>query len=617
MNQILTLARSRVRRGRVGARLAYLAAACVALVVAAPAFAQSDAWFEERPFPDRSFTLDDLGVTDYNGDGDLDVFTTNHLSTQLLMANDGTGSFEDRLTEAGLNHTPGFPGWEGPDGAPEIDAPGLYLYRSSGVTLRLTDPDESVSGELRFLAPVTISESSGAQVAITHDTTVSPPRYVARFSMTGNSILRLKPETATLPIEVRIDPPFPFSRVFVGQRAVRALGRQFNVFANDRHGMAWADYDHDGQIDVFITRGGHSGRIDRFKALAQDELMLGDGGTFHNSLSGSGISKGTCRGRGASAVDYDRDGLLDLLTTCFTGAPRLFRQRSARKFKSVSGRLKKVGAKGHSMIWQDLDRRGGPELVMARNGRFLVFRRKKRGFKRLQKVRGRHGSNVQKFTVADYDNDGDPDIFAAARSGSTLLRNRRGRLTKHNPRKVGLPPTALTANWVDYDNDGLLDLHLIPGGIYRQGPGNSFTRTGLAPPAAATVRAAASWFDFDADGDRDAVVGERHTDDGRFTSLRLLENRGASAHWLEVDLEGSPGNRQAVGAAVSASTPAGKQTQWVGQNDGSHLSQGHYRVYFGLGTATSARLKVRWPDGEVQRLGPVDADRIVRITEPG
>jgi hypothetical protein len=603
---------------RVGrATLAVATLACVALIGAPVARGQSDGWFETRPFPDRTFTLDDLGVTDYDGDGDLDVFTTNHLSTQLLMANDGTGGFEDRLTEAGLNHTPAFPGWEDHEGAPDIDGHGLYLFRQHGISLRLSDPGESVSGELRFLAPVSVSQSSGAQVAITQDTTQTPPRYVARFSMSGDSILRLKPETATLPIQVSIDSPYPASRVFVGHRAVRALGSQFTVFVNDRHGMAWADYDHDGHLDVFITRGGHSGHIDRYRALAQDELMLGDGTRFRNELAGSGISKGTCRGRGAAAVDYNRDDLLDLFVACFTGTPRLFKQRSARRFKGVSGRLAQVGAKGHSMIWQDLDARGGPELLMARNGRFVVYRRNKRRWKRLQKLNGRHGSNVQKFAVADYDNDGDPDVLAAARSGSTLLRNRRGRLTKRNPRSVGLPTASLTANWVDYDNDGLLDVHLIPGGIYRQAPRNTFTRTNLALPAGSTTRAVASWFDFDGDGSRDAVIGERHADDGRFTSLRLLENERAAGHWLEVELTGPPGNGEAVGAVVSAATPGRKQTQWVGQNDGSHLSQGHYRVYFGLGAATSAKLKVRWPDGEVQRLGAVDADRIVRISEPG
>jgi hypothetical protein len=70
-----------------------------------------------------------------------------------------------------------------------------------------------------------------------------------------------------------------------------------------------------------------------------------------------------------------------------------------------------------------------------------------------------------------------------------------------------------------------------------------------------------------------------------------------------VELTASPGNRQAIGAKVSAAVPARTHTQWVGRNDGSHLSQGHYRLYFGLGGATPVSVKVTWPDGSVRGLG--------------
>jgi ASPIC and UnbV len=102
---------------------------------------------------------------------------------------------------------------------------------------------------------------------------------------------------------------------------------------------------------------------------------------------------------------------------------------------------------------------------------------------------------------------------------------------------------------------------------------------------------------------------------GKVASLSLLENIGPAGHWLEVELTGPPGNRQAIGARVSAAAHGRTQTQWVGQNDGSHLSQGHYRLYFGLGGATSASVKVTWPNGSVQRLGSVEADRILRVSQ--
>jgi hypothetical protein len=591
-------------------------AACVAAVLAtaAPAGAQSDGWFVERPFPDRSFTLDDLGVVDYEGDGDLDVFTTNHLSTQLLMANDGSGSFEDRLTAAGLNQTPTFPGWEDDPNAPNLGASGLYIYRQGGVVLRLIGDEQAVSGQIQFLAPVTVLEATGAQVTVTRDTAQQPPRNVARFSMSGDSTLSLRPGSSGLPLAVSIDPPYPPADVFVGRRKVTPSSPQFTLYQRDRHGMAWADYNRDGHIDAFVTRGGVSGNIQRYKGVIQDELLLGDGSGFRDAIGGTGITKGTCRGRAAGAVDYNRDGLLDVFADCFGETPRLFRQRLNGTFKNVSSGLERARVHGTAFEWLDVDDRGGEELVAARKKKFDVYVRRKGKWERSEPIKGRHDANAQKLAVADYDNDGDPDIFAAAKSGNSLLVNRRGRFERRRPQSVGLPSSALTANWVDYDNDGLADLHLIPGGTFKQVAGHRFTQTGLALPAAPAVRGIAAWFDFNGDGARDAALATRGDPADKYTDLKLLENVGSTGHWLEVELTGPPGDREALGAKVSATVPGRTQTQWVGQSDGSHLSQGHYRLYFGLGTATAASLKVTWPDGSVRRLA-VQADRIVRIAQ--
>jgi hypothetical protein len=590
--------------------------ACVglALATAGGARAQADGWFEPRPLADPVFTLDDLGVADYDSDRDLDIFTTNHLSTQLLLTNDGSGSFEDRLTAANLNQTPGFPGWEDDPNDPDQTQPGLYIYRDSGIVLHQVGSGD-VTGELRFLAPTAVQQATGAQVALRRDTARKPPRTVADFSMGGNSTVRLKSESTGLPLEVAIDAPFPLSDVFVGRRKASPSSREFTLYQRDRHAMAWADYNRDGILDVFINRGGVSGNIGAYRGIVQDELQLGDGSAFHNAIAGTGISKGTCRGRAAGAVDYNRDGRIDVFADCFGASPRLFRQRENGSFKSVSATLNKSKVRGSTFEWVDVDDRGGEELVGAARRRFVVYKRKRKRWKRAQSLRGRHDPNAHKLTVADYDNDGDPDLFGAARSGSSLLVNKRGRLRTVKPKSVGLPPSAMTANWVDYDNDGLTDLHLIPGGLFRQLPGNRFTQTGLAMPGGPPVKAIAAWADFNGDGSRDGALALRQPDAGRYTELSLLDNVGPVGHWLQVELTGPPANRQALGAKVSAAVGGTVLTQWVGQNEGSHLSQGHYRLYFGLGAADAASVKVTWPDGTVKRLGTIGADRLVRARQ--
>ncbi|MGH2993792.1 MAG: FG-GAP repeat domain-containing protein, partial [Solirubrobacterales bacterium] len=415
-----------------------VAGVCVvcAIATAAPAGAQGDGWFEPREFPAQAFTLDDLGVVDYEGDGDLDVFTTNHLSTQLLLANDGSGAFEDRLTAAGLNQTPAFPGWEDDPNQPGMDAPGLYIYRNAGVTLRLVGSGQPVSGELRFLAPLTVEQATGAQVAVTQDGSQQPPRTVARFSMSGDSTVRVKPESTGIPLDVSIDPPFSLLDVFAGRRAVNPSSRQFTLYQRDRHGMAWADYNRDGHLDIFVTRGGVSGNIDLYKGVIQDELLLGDGSRFEDAIAGTGIRKGTCRGRAAASVDFNRDGRLDVFADCLGESPKLFRQRANGSFKSASGALRRANVRATAFVWLDVDERGGDELIAVRKKRFVVHRLRKGRWELAQMLRGRHDANVQKLAVADYDNDGDPDIFAAAKSGSSLLVNRRGRLHVEKPKSA-------------------------------------------------------------------------------------------------------------------------------------------------------------------------------------
>jgi ASPIC and UnbV/FG-GAP-like repeat len=602
--------------GRGGAVLVAGALVVCALVAAAPAGAQSDGWFDRTQLAPPSFTLDDLGVADYQEDGDLDVFTTNHLSTQLLLANDGTGSFDDRLTAANLNQTPAFPGWEDHPNRPrDLSEPGLYIYRDAGLVLQRVGGGGTVSGEVRLLAPTTLQQATGAQVALRLDPAQQPPRTVADFSMSANSTVRLKGESSGLPLEFSVDAPFSPSNVFVGRRAVSPTSSSFTLYQRDRHGMAWADFNRDGRLDIFVSRGGVSGNISRYTGVVQDEMLLGDGSTFVDAIAGTGISKGTCRGRAAGAVDYDDDGRLDVFADCFGESPQLYRQRPNGSFKSVSARLERDDVHGTAFEWLDVDGRGRPELIGARKSRFVVYALRMGEWEQAQVLKGRHEANAQKLTVADYDNDGDPDIYAASKSGSTLLVNRRGGLRPEGPKSVGLPSKAWTANWVDYDNDGLTDLHVIPRGLYRQGPGHRFSQAGLALPGGRPIRAIASWFDFDSNGSRDAVLAIRHDDAGRFTDLSLLDNAGPVGRWLEVELTGPPGNRQAVGAKVTARAGERTLTQWVGQSDGSHLSQGHYRVYFGLGAASAAALEVTWPNGEVERLGSVKADRVVRASQ--
>ena len=167
---------------------------------------------------------------------------------------------------------------------------------------------------------------------------------------------------------------------------------------------------------------------------------------------------------------------------------------------------------------------------------------------------------------------------------------------------------------VDVDSDGLLDLHAPPNGVYRQHPDHQFTLEWELAAATTSLRGArAAWFDADNDGFRDVIVALQ--DPEKQWGVSFYRSLGNANHWLEVNLVGLPGNRQALGATITVATPAGVQTAGVGWAEGSHYGQGHYRLYFGLGPYDEVdSLTITWPDGIRQTLKSVAADQILTLS---
>jgi hypothetical protein len=234
-----------------------------------------------------------------------------------------------------------------------------------------------------------------------------------------------------------------------------------------------------------------------------------------------------------------------------------------------------------------------------------------------------------KLITADYDADADLDVFSSSKRGNILLKNQGGRFEFVDPASAGLPAKSTTANWVDYDNDGLTDLHLVPQGLYRQRQDHSFEKTRLLAFHPEQYQAAiVNWFDLDNDGRMDALLALNPKPSFKrwweFTKdpthpqtweVRAYRNNLSSAnHWLQLRLVGATGNRQALGAKVTVTTPARRQTQEVGSNEGAFFSQGHYRLYFGLGPHDRVdSIRIRWSDGAMQELRNVSGDRLLTI----
>jgi hypothetical protein len=113
-------------------------------------------------------------------------------------------------------------------------------------------------------------------------------------------------------------------------------------------------------------------------------------------------------------------------------------------------------------------------------------------------------------------------------------------------------------------------------------------------------------------------TGEAQGREGQRRQIRLAvlnyRNVGPVEQRLELNLFGTSGNRQAIGARVTITTPQGHQTQTVGASEGADLSQGHYRLYFGQGNHQSTQtISIHWPNGQAQELGDNMADRLLTV----
>jgi hypothetical protein len=260
-----------------------------------------------------------------------------------------------------------------------------------------------------------------------------------------------------------------------------------------------------------------------------------------------------------------------------------------------------------------------------------VVRQSSEEARKIGSARGNYWFYDGKFAVTDYDRDGDPDVFSSSKRGNLLLRNQNGRFEIVDVAAAGLPPRSTTASWVDFDNDGLPDLHLVPQGMFRQRADHTFEETRiLAVDPGRYDAAIVNWADLDNDGRLDVLMAlDESAAFSRWWEFRkppkqrgrwevvALRNVGDAGHWLQVDLAGDPVNRQGIGAAVSIGVGESVLLQTVGANEGSFFSQGHYRLHFGLGSHAKAdAIKVRWSDGYEQVLKEVAANRLVTVVRP-
>ena len=427
------------------------------------------------------------------------------------------------------------------------------------------------------------------------------------------------------------------------------------------------DFDNDGFEDLFITYWG------------QNILYRNENGTFKDVTSTAGLLTTDRRWTsGASFLDFDRDGNLDLFFTEYLdfdptkiakpgdpgqcnwkgipvncgpkglpmGRHHLYHGNGKGGFKDTtqaSGVDKAAPLYGMTTVVADYDEDGWVDIYIAsdstpsqmlinqHNGTFLD-----QGLARGVAV-SEDGVEQAGMGVAlgDFFREGRLSIFKTnfADDTSNLYQNLgQGQFTDQASRK-GLSAKSRFMNWgagaEDLDNDGWPDIFFVGGNVFpeverklpaypHKAPRMLYRGTGngrFAPVLDSTLTVPHS--------SRGAAFGD-FDNDGDIDILIVNLNEAPSllrnnlppnaAHWLNIKLEGTSSNRSAIGATVIA-TFAGKPLAKSVTSQESFYSVNDRRLHFGLGASTKANIEIRWPSGKIEKLSDLGANRLHQIRE--
>jgi enediyne biosynthesis protein E4 len=429
-------------------------------------------------------------------------------------------------------------------------------------------------------------------------------------------------------------------------------------------GCVWGDFDNDGYPDLFVTQYGknvlYHNNGDGTFADVTDKAGVGglESGAFHS---------------GATFLDYDRDGwpdlyvgsyvdlgdkryckLGDVLSSCapseYRGSPdALYHNNHDGTFTNVTraaGIYQPLG-KNLSVEAGDYDNDGWPDLFVANDGlnAYLYHNEHNGTFKEIGLSTGMAVTSrgtvmaAMCISLGDYDNDGQLDLYISdfQRSSDHLWHNDGKGFFDEVSDEAGITQStrdvlSFGGGFVDYDNDGLLDIFIANGHVYPEveqaTPGTRYRQInslfhnesggkfaevskvsgdGFQTPHAAR---GAAFVDFDNDGFVDVVVANNGD-----PPLLLHNSGGNGNNFLNFKLIGKKSNRDAMGARIHVVSGTASQIREIA-GGGSYLSQSDLRANFGLGRAKRAELvEIAWPSGQKQSFKNVEANKFYLVDE--
>jgi hypothetical protein len=314
------------------------------------------------------------------------------------------------------------------------------------------------------------------------------------------------------------------------------------------------------------------------------------------------------------------------------GANLLYNNNGMMKFTDVAGTagLALEDRENRTAAWADFDRDGFLDVLLTVP--CTLFKNQGDGtFTDVTVLTGLVASeNCYNVAWGDYDNDGDPDLYinmSGGLQGILYQNNGNGTFTDVTVASglINVPINhAVGLAWGDYDNDSNLDLYIVntenarqPNPLFRNNGDETFTDVTTEAGVGAQVGGKgsdASFIDYDNNGFLDLFVC-----DGEGNSVGpfvLYQNNGGNGNaWLKVELRGRRSNRGGIGAKVFVTAQGKTQfREYTGQH---YMAQDAVPIHFGLGQTTQVdSLTVQWPSGITQTVVNLQPNRSILVVEP-
>lgn len=399
-------------------------------------------------------------------------------------------------------------------------------------------------------------------------------------------------------------------------------------------GTVWADYDGDGDLDGFVA-----------SSSGANGLYRNNGnGTFTNVAATAGVDGAEQGSAGAAWADYDGDGDLDLFVAGRFGDPgvalfdKLYQNNGNGTFTDVAAAAGVQGPNNRLSfqgLWFDYDIDGDLDLYVTVDfGTDVLYANNGNGtFTDVSVAAGigypQHGMGV---AVGDINGDGCLDILSSNNTqgdpsdtehahSALMLNNCNGTFTNANV-AAGFLDRAVVEwglNFVDFDNDTDMDVSIVAGGMLSDGePNVLYENIGeklvdVTDASGAQDNGAAFssiWADIDNDGDLDWFVG--NVTGG---NSALLRNDGPVGNHLKIQLSSETNNTYGVGARIDVRSGLRNQARVITAGN-SYASSDEPAAYFGLGVLDKAdKVTVYWPNGEMTELTDVAANQTLVIAQ--